>query len=415
MRILIATDYYPPFIGGGHRALRALAHDLSRAGHEVTVATIAHPDVPADELDEGVAVHRLPHLQLLTRRLRSARPQEHHPPFPDPLTVVALRRLIRRERPDVAYAYGWIAYSLAIARAGTHVPLVLGAHDYGYACATRTLVRDGAHCAGPRPAACLACAGALYGRPKGWLAAAAVTSLRPLLRRSAAGVHAISRYVAEVTRRDLYRGQPPETLVERVIPSFSEETDAEGDAEAIARVVSQLPAEPFVLFVGALRRVKGIETLLDAYASLGGAPPLVLLGTVESDTPARFPPGVVVIEDAPHGAVMQAWGRCLFGVAPSLWPEPLGLVVHEGMSRARAVIGTQPGGHADLIADGDSGLLVPPGDPVALARAMRRLLDEPAERSRFGAAAAERAAGATAEATRGAYDELLRAVSRPSV
>ncbi|HEY3522906.1 MAG TPA: glycosyltransferase, partial [Candidatus Limnocylindrales bacterium] len=66
------------------------------------------------------------------------------------------------------------------------------------------------------------------------------------------------------------------------------------------------------------------------------------------------------------------------------WPEPLGLVVHEGMSRGRAVIGTRPGGHADLIVDGESGLLVPSGDAVALAAAIARLLADPALRARLG-------------------------------
>ena len=118
-----------------------------------------------------------------------------------------------------------------------------------------------------------------------------------------------------------------------------------------------------------------------------------------------------MLEDAPHGAVMQAWERCLFGVAPSLWPEPLGLVVHEGMSRGACMIGTTPGGHTDLIVAGESGLLVPPGDVGALAEAMHRLIDDPALRERLGAAARVRSSAATAAGTRDAYERLFRDVA----
>jgi glycosyltransferase involved in cell wall biosynthesis len=82
---------------------------------------------------------------------------------------------------------------------------------------------------------------------------------------------------------------------------------------------------------------------------------------------------------------------------PSTLPEPLGTVIFEVMSRGRAVIGTRPGGHADMILDGETGLLVPRGDVDALARAMRRLLQDAGLRERLGAAARERAAQFTAD------------------
>jgi glycosyltransferase involved in cell wall biosynthesis len=88
---------------------------------------------------------------------------------------------------------------------------------------------------------------------------------------------------------------------------------------------------------------------------------------------------------------MAAWDRALFGATPSLWPEPFGSVVHEGMSRGKPVIGTDHGGHSDMIVDGESGRLVPPGDVYALTQAMRELIDDPALRDRLGHAARDRA------------------------
>src|SRR5581483_9169321 len=156
--------------------------------------------------------------------------------------------------------------------------------------------------------------------------------------------------------------------------------------------LDELPSEPFLLFVGALRRVKGVYELLEAYEQLSDPPPLVLLGTYEDDSPTAFPPGVLVLDDFPHDAVLEACERCLFGVMPSLWPEPLGTVVAEVMSRGRPVIGTRPGGHEDMIVHGETGLLVPRGDVPALVQAMRTLLEDAELKARMGEAASVKAA-----------------------
>ena len=172
--------------------------------------------------------------------------------------------------------------------------------------------------------------------------------------------------------------------------AFAAGAERTAGARALARL-SELPDEPFILFIGALRAVKGVRELLAAYGLLAAPPPLVLLGTIEPDSPTEFPPGVHVLTDFPHEAVMAACDRCLFGVMPSTLPEPLGTVVFEVMSRGRAVIGTTPGGHADMIVDRETGLLVPRADVRALADAMRLLISDEGLRERLGSAAYERA------------------------
>ena len=156
-----------------------------------------------------------------------------------------------------------------------------------------------------------------------------------------------------------------------------------------------------MLFVGALRREKGIDDLLAAHASLGKPIPLVLIGTRESDTPAQLPADVIVLENASLPEILGAWDRAAFGVFPSRLPEPLGSVVYEAMSRGRAVIGTRPGGHEDMITDGEDGLLVPAGDSEALRAAIRRLVED------------ERFATSTREAARARADEFVARVSVP--
>ncbi len=67
--------------------------------------------------------------------------------------------------------------------------------------------------------------------------------------------------------------------------------------------------------------------------------------------------------------------------------EGMGRVAIEALSRGRAVVGSRVGGIPDLVADGESGLLVPPGEPEALAEALVRVLGDPELAARLGAGA----------------------------
>jgi glycosyltransferase involved in cell wall biosynthesis len=77
-------------------------------------------------------------------------------------------------------------------------------------------------------------------------------------------------------------------------------------------------------------------------------------------------------------------------VLPS-WIEGLPGVVLEGMAHSKPVIATPVGGTPELVVDGESGLLVPPRDPAALADAIQSLVADPERASRLGAAGRERA------------------------
>src|SRR5436853_5395241 len=201
MRILLATDHYPPSIGGAQIQSRLLAHELGKRGHDVVVATVGQPGLPAIENDAGVPVHRLRQLRT-SRGSGRAGQRQHQPPFPDPVTTLGLRRLVRTFKPDVVHTYGWISYSCAAALIGRRTPLLVTARDYAYSCANRTLLRDAEEYTRPAPAKCLACAGRHYGRPKGWIAAIGVFASAPLLRRKLSAIHSISPYAPTTVLRD---------------------------------------------------------------------------------------------------------------------------------------------------------------------------------------------------------------------
>jgi glycosyltransferase involved in cell wall biosynthesis len=418
MRILIATDHFPPFIGGAHRQAHLLAKAMAERGHEVAVVTPWHGGLPAFEQDEGFEVHRVRQLRTAFGFLVRGDAQRHHPPFPDPVTVFSLRRLIADFEPELIHAYGWLAFSVAAALGRRKIPLLVSGRDYGYFCATRTLLRKGDPCDGPGPLKCIACAGDYYGAPKGWVAAAGVAISKPLLVRKMTGLHSVSNYVHDVTVENLFEPGERRDLFEVTIPSFQATLPPKPGAEEpdIDAWLARLPERPFILFVGAFRKVKGLQTLFDAYARLDSPPPLVLMGTFERDSPADFPPEAIVLTDVPNKVVMAAWDRAMFGVLPSLWPEPLGATVSEGMSRGRPVIGTKPGGHTDMI-DEESGFLVPQGDVAALASAMEELIEDPKRRERMGRAAAERAktfaSGAVLPRFEQAYRDAISSASGP--
>jgi glycosyltransferase involved in cell wall biosynthesis len=392
MRLLIVTDHYPPFIGGVQRETRAMALELHARGYEVGVATVYQDDLPTFEEPDGFPIWRL-------RQLRSApivhgpARRRHQPPYPDPVTAFELLRVIRSFRPDAVHSSGWFSYSAAAALIGSRIPLLVSARDYGFSCANASMLHRGSPCSGPALGKCLACSRWYFGTTRGVTAALGVRLSARLLRRKVAAMHSVSNYVREVIERDLLRARDQAHVRQAVISGFRIAPDDEPDAA----ILRQLPEEPFMMFVGALRRVKGVEALLAAYRLLRSPPPLVLLGTFESDTPTEFPAGVIAPGGASYATVLAAWDRSLFGVLPSLWPEPFGSVVHEAMSRGRAVIGTTPGGHTDMIEHEQTGLLVPPADVAALRDAMQRLIDEPGLREELGRRAALRAVDFTAE------------------
>jgi glycosyltransferase involved in cell wall biosynthesis len=226
------------------------------------------------------------------------------------------------------------------------------------------------------------------------------------------GIHSVSSFVASTVERDLLRGdrrwRPALATIPDVVPLA---TGAAPELTADDRVLlDRLPREPFLLFVGALQRPKGLFVLLEAWRRLadrpGGAPPLVCIGTRWPETPASFPDGVTVLSDVPHRVVMAAWERALLGVAPSIWPDPLPGVVREAMTRGRPVVATAVGGNTDMIRDGETGLLVAPGDSRALAAGIARLLADPELAGRLGVAGAATVQSLTASAVAERFEAL---------
>lgn len=137
-----------------------------------------------------------------------------------------------------------------------------------------------------------------------------------------------------------------------------------------------------VLFVGRLARDKGIEELIAATQGLN----LVVVG----DGPLR---GLVpkALGFVPREQLSSFYRRAAVVVCPSR-REGFGLVCAEAMAHGRPVIASAVGGLLDMVVDGATGLLVPPGDPRALRAALDRILADRELRRRLGTAGRARIA-----------------------
>jgi glycosyltransferase involved in cell wall biosynthesis len=268
--------------------------------------------------------------------------------------------------------------------------------------------------------------GSVWAHPRSGRAALAWPLVRHVYRHADAvvtyGEH-VRRYVTR------YRGHTHNDDV--VIAPQSVEAELFGRAVSAAEVAgwraqSGLPPDgPLVLYVGRLVEEKGVEALLEAWRRLASGPAAL-------DGPDSAPaPTLVAIGDGPLAAAVEATPRAtLLGplprerlplayaaaellVLPSIptprFREPWGLVCNEALHQATPVVATTAVGAVAgrLVRDGETGLVVPPGDPAALAQAIGRLLGDPALRDRLGRAGRAALAGHTYAAMADAFGVAL--------
>ena len=186
-----------------------------------------------------------------------------------------------------------------------------------------------------------------------------------------------------------------------------------------------LPAElaavegPVVLYFGTVRPYKGVEVLLEAFSDVEGAELWVVghplgmsmepLGRLARQTPGRvrFVSRYVTDPEAP--AFLR---RADLLVLPHRRVDQSG-VLFAGLAFGKPMVLSAVGGFAEVARDHGVGRLVPPGDPRALAAAIRELLEDEEQRRALGERAAAAAAGPfswdrIAESTLALYEELRR-------
>jgi glycosyltransferase involved in cell wall biosynthesis len=397
MRILMLAQTYSPVVGGEERLVEDLSLQLARRGYEITVATLRQPlgpppgnsGIEVELLDS--AVHSIPGISVLEERRYAA-------PLPDPRTTAGLRRLLRRFKPDVVHAHNWLVNSYLPLAQSTEAPLILSLHDYGILCPTKRLFYKGSVCSGPSPLKCLSHAFEYYGTGKGAMVATGTRLSEPWVRRRVDMFLSISSAVEE-----LCRVRPEDD--HRIVPNFvGELPGAPADAE---ERLSFLPDRPFVLYFGDVSEDKGAGNLIAAYRELTDPPPLVLIGRHRIEGLAHEP-GVIAPGPLPHALAIEALRRSMFTVAPSIWAEPFGIVALEAAAAGKPIVASDIGGLPDIVADGETGILVAAGQRGELRSGLERMIGDAAMRERMGAAAALRAKRFSAEAVVPLFEQAYR-------
>lgn len=163
--------------------------------------------------------------------------------------------------------------------------------------------------------------------------------------------------------------------------------------------------ENTVLYVGRLEKVKGIPLLLEAARQVVQEYPkvrFILAGSFHPTLPREDIDAMIRSYSLQHhvelpGHVSQQeltllYRKASLCVVPSHY-ESFGLVALEAMASGAAVIAAQTGGLPEVIENGRTGLLFPPGDANALAEGIVDLLGDPGKRARMGEAGSARARG----------------------
>ena len=104
-----------------------------------------------------------------------------------------------------------------------------------------------------------------------------------------------------------------------------------------------------------------------------------------------MPDGVQWLGELPHDEVLTLFRSARAVIVPSIVADACPTVVLEAMAAGRPVVASACGGIVDMVVDGVTGLLVPPGDVSALAQAISSVLRDPRAAQAFGAAGRNRA------------------------
>lgn len=291
-------------------------------------------------------------------------------------TTADLSRLFATSRPDVMHVHNTfplISPSLYWAAARARVPVVQTLHNYRLICPQAMLLRDGRiceDCVGKLPwrGACRGCY--RESRPQSAVLAAMLSLHRGLGSYS----RHVDRYIAlTASGRDklVAGGLPGERI--RIKPNFVKAPAA----------LPEHPRRQHALFVGRLSPEKGLATLRDA-----------LIRCPEIDVRiAGEGPGAETLSCLPNAirlgwqtgeAVRQQMQEAFALVLPSIWLEPFGLVMIEAFANGLPVIASRRGAPADIIEDGQTGLLFEPGNAEDLAAKLRWAAAQPETMAEMG-------------------------------
>ena len=389
-RLLVIASTFPGRAGDGTPPfIRNLA--LQEARYFDTLVVVPRvPGAPRRETVGGMRIERFAYFPrrfedvahgAILENVRGRPSRLLQVPFLLLFEALAVARAVRRHRPDVVHVHWLIPQGVVALVAARRVPWML-----------TTLGGD---------------LYALRGRAARWLK-------RRVVRRASV----VTAMNVDMCRRIEELGAPADRV--HVVPMGA-------DIDRVRQcVVGVEPVPGRLLFAGRLVEKKGLAVLLDALERLTAtAPDVQWQLQVVGDGPlrdqlaqraARCGDRVTFRGSLTADGLSRAMGESQLVVLPSVPAasgdqDGLPVVLLEALAAGRAVVASRLPGIDEAVVDGESGLLVPAGDPGALASAIERVLGDPQLRDRLAAGAAARADGYSTDALAERYCALLLALA----
>ena len=345
MRIALVAPWFHPHVGGVESHVRALAAELAKRKHDVTVVTSNYARLPERENMEGFAIHRVKALGVVLRT---------------PITP-AMGKAISAGRYDVVHA---------------HSPPPLAAHYASLACErTGTPLVTTYHCDLEIPTAFGAMITTLYQRTYG----------RQAMRRAAKLIVTTETYAA--TSRAIWRYEP--AVIPNPVDFRRFRPDIDGST--VRARLGLRKEDRVVLLVGRVVPHKGIEYLVEAAKHVPEAM-FVIVGDGPFLRDARALATEFGVEDrvlfqgkVPYRDLPAYYAACDVCVLTSVSRlEAFGIVALEAMATAKPVVVTDIPGVREVVENGVEGLLAEPVNPEELAAKMSLLLGDAKLRREMG-------------------------------
>ncbi|UOA08557.1 glycosyltransferase family 4 protein [Methylobacter sp. S3L5C] len=358
MKILFIHNHYQQ-AGGEDNVVAAEAKLLADHGHEVELWSVDNKDLPGG----------------LTGKVKTALTTSY-----SSASKAIAKDKLQCFKPDVVHVHNFfpqISPSIYDACLEAGVPVVQTLHNYRLICPGAMLMRDGKICeqcitGSPYQAAWYGC---YRGSKLGSLVVAHMVAQH---RQQGTWQHKVSRFIALT---NFAKGK----FVEAGFPADKILVKANFVADPMEEVPGidcSLPA--FALFVGRLSEEKGLKTLLKAWSTMADKTVLKVAGAgpLAELLPGKNNIEALGLQDPKQiGELMQ---QAAFLVLPSEWYEGFPLVLVEAFAHGLPVLASNLGSMADIIKDGETGLLFTPGDPEDLASKVKWLLANPLKAQTLG-------------------------------
>lgn len=388
MRILVISNIYPPyFIGGAELIAHEQVKKLSEQGHELLVFCGRHvadgPHGVTNDIFEGISLRRV---ALSTEDCRGDAVNFYHPRVND-LFLETLTDF----QPDVVYSHNLAGLGASLPLIARHrgYPVVQMLHDHWGYCFKNTLLKSGTSICNDF-SACRQCMPVIADGKWRGLPIEVRNDYMSLVLAQSSAVIAPSRFLADSYTR---AGVIPSDII--TIPYGI-------DTERFGHCRRHPDGAIRFTFIGYLGEHKGVWPLVHAAARLrdlgvDSRVVIQLVGTGHTEPALRqfceqngLQNRVQFAGRVTNGSIDAVLETSDALILPSIWPENQPVTILEAMAAGLPVIASAVGGIPEMIDDGQTGLLVAPDDPIALARQIAYLADQPALRAEMGQRAREK-------------------------